>query len=336
MRMTLRLLVAGLVIVFTSSTAVFAQGAHYTYPFSIECPETLVLAGETISLKAQFAGGYTGERYAPTYNWSVSAGQIKSGQGTPDITLEIPKEEFSTINVSLTRTFMEAHFPDVQRDASCIIPVAPLPMARMTDEFRTRGNNCEEGFARLDALLVELSNDPGARALIVLYGDTRDARAATRREIQLRNHLRFRKFDHDRITFVRGVAKEDGATQFWLVPPGAEDPPIDHAPVVTAPPPTEPYLYSANYLDGVPGCSGYIYDVGEYAKVLQSLPGSRGRVVIGQPSRAKYDRELKAILSELKAGGVSRNRITAVYKYVRPDRMLEVTELWVIPARVKK
>jgi hypothetical protein len=333
--MNLQILLFTFILLITT-TGVSGQGAHHTYPFSLGCPDGVVSAGETISLKAEFEGGQTGDRYSPTYNWSVTSGRIMSGQGTPAISLEIPREEASTLVVTLNRTFLEAHFPGVQREANCAIPIAPLPSARMTDEFRTRGGNCEEGFARLDNFLVELNNNPNDRAIIVLYGDAKDAKAAARREIQLRNHLRFRRFDPDRITFVRGASKTDGTTQFWLIPPGAEDPVIEPASMVIEKPSVEPYLYSANYLDGVPGCSGYIYDVAEYAKELTSLPGSRGRVVIGQPSRARYSRELKEIMSTLSANGVPRSRITAVYKYVRPNRMLEVTELWVIPARQRE
>src|SRR5687767_14422284 len=78
---------------------VSGQGAHYTYPFSLECPESVALPGETISIKTQFEGGYTGERYSPTYNWNVSAGEITSGQGTSSISLRVPTVGDSNIIV---------------------------------------------------------------------------------------------------------------------------------------------------------------------------------------------------------------------------------------------
>ena len=324
-----------LIILFLASLAGFAeaQGAHYTYPFAIECPDRVVSPGETISVRAKFEGGYTGDRYSPTYNWGASSGNIESGQGTPSISLTIGTDEASNVHVTLTRNFLEAHFPGVQRDATCTIAIVQKPLARMTDEFRTRGSNCEEGFARLDNFFIDLNNDPTAQGVIVVYGDARAAGAASHRELQLRNHFTFRRFPTDRVEFMRGAAKEDGTTQFWIVPQGASDPQVEEPSVAVEKLPTAPYLYAVDYIDGVPGCSGNLFDVPKYAGVLRSLPGSRGRVIISETSRAKYDRRLREILAALRNNGVAASRINALYKYVRPNRALESAELWVIPAR---
>ena len=326
-----------LIIIFLASLSGFvtAQGAHYTYPFSIECPDRLVSPGETLSVTAKFEGGYTGERYSPTYDWHTSSGTIESGQGTQKISLTIGADDVSNVHVTLNRKFLEAHFPDVQRDATCTIAVVQKPLARMKDEFRTDGNNCEEGFARLDSLFVDLGNDPTARGVVVLYGDVRSAAAAARRELQLRNHFIFRKFPLDRVEFVRGAARENGTTQFWVVPQGADAPDVAKGTPAVEKLPTAPYMYAAQYIDGVPGCSGNLYDVPNYAAELRSQPGSRGRVIISESSRAKYDRRLREILSELKDNGVTSSRITSIYKTVRPNRALESVELWIIPARAR-
>jgi hypothetical protein len=319
-------------LILLLSGAAAGQGAHYTYPFSLVCPERLVIAGESVSIEAKFEGGHTGERYQPAYNWSVSAGQILSGQGTPAITMQVPAEEGAVINVSLQRSFLEAHFPGVQREASCAIAIQTVPVARMTDEFKTRGSNCEDGFARLDGLLVELGNDPNAAAVIALYGDTRDRKAASRRELQLRNHLIFRKFGRDRITYVRGVDRVDGTTQFWMVPPGAAQPSIERGAETFEAPPARPYLYAESYTDGVPGCFGHLFDIEEYGRTLRESPGSRGRLIIRVPSRSEFNRTLKELTADLAKEGIPRSRFTALYKYVRPNRLLEVVELWVVPA----
>lgn len=312
-----------------------AQGAHYTYPFSVPCPAALTSPDQTITLKAEFEGGHTGERYSPTYNWSVSAGTIISGQGTPSITLKTPRPADITdsVTVTLERRFREAHYPMVQQEASCVVHVDRAPEPRMIDEFRTAGDNCEEGFARLDSFFNELNNNPNNQGVIVVYGDLRDAQARARRELQLRNHFGFRNFPPDRVTFVQGADKENGTLQFWLVPPGANTPTVEKGSETIPKSPTEPYLYAANYIDGVAGCSGHFYDVDAYAKELKSLAGSRGRIVIHRSSRAKYDRELNLILRKLRSNGIPKTRITAVYKFVRPNRMLEANELWVIPAK---
>jgi len=313
----------------------FGQGAHYTYPFTLVCPEAVIVAGGSATVTAEFEGGYTGDRYRPTYNWTVSSGTIVSGQGTSSMTVEAAKDNIDSITVMLERTFNEAHFPDVQRSANCTFGVVPLPQARMIDEFRTGGNNCEEGFARLDNFFNELNNNPVDQGLIVIYGDARDPKAAARRAKQLSNHFTFRRFDQNRVRFIRGTASGNGTTQFWMVPPGAEMPSIiedsNTSGAVTQS--TQPYLYASDYSDGVAGCSGNLYDLAEYAKVLQAEPKSIGRIVISQSSQAKYRAKVREAVTELAKYGIARDRIVTVYKYVRPNRMLELTELWVVPAK---
>ncbi len=323
-----------ILILAAFASSAFGQGAHNTYPFTVVCPDGVVVAGVSATVTAEFEGGYTGDKYAPNYNWSVSAGTIVTGQGTPSITVEVGRQDNGALSVTLERTFMEAHFPEVQRSASCTFGVVPLPQARMIDEFRTGGKNCEEGFARLDAFFNELANNPMDEGLIVIYGDTRDSKAAGRRAKQLSNHFTFRKFDRSRVRFVRGIERDGGATQFWMVPVGADLPKIDEASDATnITPPTQPYLYATEYIDGVAGCFGNLYDLAEYAKVLQAEPKSSGRIVIGQSSQAKYRGNAREVIAELSGHGVARNRIVTVYKYVRPNRLLEVTELWVIPPK---
>jgi hypothetical protein len=207
------------------------------------------------------------------------------------------------------------------------------PSARMVDEFRTAGNNCEEGFARLDSYFVELENNPMDEGLIVISGDELDATAARRREQQLLNHFTFRKFDRTRVRVIRAAARTNATTQFWLVPPGADMPEIelDRRGVVAEP--IRPYLYAANYADGVPGCFGNLYDVGEFAKVVRADDGNTARIVINESSRIRYRRTAREITAELASLGIQRSRVATVYKYVRPNRLLEVTELWVIPSK---
>ncbi len=334
--MTLRSLTLFLFLV--SAAVAFGQGSHYEFPFSIECPESLVSPGEIVSVNLRFPGPYTGEKYSPTYNWTVSRGEISGGQGTTSIKIDVGRSGSDSLIVTLERAFGQPHYPFAQRDGSCTIGIVPVPQARMIDEFRTAGNNCEEGFARLDAFFTELGNNPMDAGLIVINGDARDARAALRREQQLLNHFTFRKFDRSRVRIIRGAPRQAGTTQFWSVPPGADQPEISQdasSGVAEKPPPQQPYFYAADYLDGVPGCSGYLYDLEEYARVLNANPAKTGRIVISQSSRAKYARTLREILAELTQHGVARHRVTSIYKYVRPNRLLEVTELWVVPPRAK-
>lgn len=208
-----------------------------------------------------------------------------------------------------------------------------VPTARMTDEFWTHGNNCEEGLARLDSFLAELHNDPGANGVIAIYGDPKAKGASQIRELQLRRYTRIRGFDLTRLSFVPGVPRESGTTQFWIVSPGAEPPVIELAPVLPELRPQLPYMHSARYLDGLPECDPYVYDLQDYARVLNIEPKARGRVVISETSRTNFNREMKEITGALTKDGVSERRIVAIYKNVRRNRLQESIELWVIPGR---
>jgi hypothetical protein len=53
---------------------------------TVSCPTDLVKAGDSVTFSANVSGG--DPKVTPTYNWSVSAGTITSGQGTPSITVD--------------------------------------------------------------------------------------------------------------------------------------------------------------------------------------------------------------------------------------------------------
>jgi hypothetical protein len=55
-------------------------------------------------------------------------------------------------------------------------------------------------------------------------------------------------------------------------------------------------------------------------------------VIISESSRAKFNREAAEVIKTLVANSVPRRRIITVYKYVRPNRLAEGKELWIIPA----
>jgi hypothetical protein len=82
--------------------------------------------------------------------------------------------------------------------------------------------------ARLDALFVALGNNPSAQGYIINYGTDRETAA---RERLIRDHIALRRFDANRITFLRGGANAIGVqgiwTRFFVVPPGANPPTVD-------------------------------------------------------------------------------------------------------------
>ena len=304
-------------------------------------PTEPVRAGEPIKFTSEIAG--TADA-GTTYNWTVSSGSVARGQGTPEIEVET-NGDMADSNVTATVVLSNPGWlmacPLSVSETAFVIQ-SPKPVARLTEEFRTRGNNCEEGFARMDAFLAELNNNPAGAGAVIVYDDADQPGSARRRQRQLTNFLKMRRYDPARITFLDGTIVRDATTQLWVVPPGAAFPEVvpGSGPAAAAATKTRrsnPYFFAGEYSDGIPGCGGNLYDLAGYAEALKAEAGSRGRVVISESSLLNYRKKRREILLELGTHGIRAARITIVYKRVPPMRLQESTELWIVstPLTVK-
>ena len=300
---------------------------------TVSGPSELVTAGE----KVEFTAKVTGQRNA-TYNWSVSAGTITSGQGTATIMVE---PDTSMAGQALTATVDVPNLGGIACESSASETVAfmSVPSAKLVDEFSTARTGCEDVFARLDSFYNELNNDPSSTGAIIVYSEAPSHLSGARRQKQIRNHIKMRNFDATRFTFLDSPLMKDAKTEFWLVPAGASLPAVKEGiksatiSKVSSQEPNTPYLYAGEYMDGIPGCDGDLYDIAAFAEVLNSEPISKGRLVISETSAGKFSRKRAEIYGELKKNGVSANRLSAIFKKVRPMAALESVELWVIPVR---
>jgi hypothetical protein len=183
---------------------------------SVSGPAGVTNPGDTMTFTATVSGGSA----SPTYNWSVSAGTIESGQGTPSIVVRTARENAGqTITATVDLGGLDPNC-NCQRSASESGPVAPNPQAELVDQFGALPNDDIRG--RLDAFFQVLSNNPNDQGYIINYGTDREVAA---REKLITNHITFRKFDRARITLVRGGDKGTGAeTKLYRIPPGATNP----------------------------------------------------------------------------------------------------------------
>lgn len=182
---------------------------------SVTGPAGITNPGDTMTFTANVSGGAT-----PTYNWTVSAGSIESGQGTPSIVVRTTPE-MAGGNVTATVELGGL-------DAACECPrtsqetggVAPRPGSDLVDEFGKASNDDIRG--RLDSFFANLSNNPNDQGYVINYGTAKEIAA---REKLITNHINFRKFDRSRITLVRGGDTGGGVnTKLYRIPPGAENP----------------------------------------------------------------------------------------------------------------
>jgi hypothetical protein len=93
------------------------------------------------------------------------------------------------------------------------------PKAVKFDEFE----NATNGYVKMkmDYFYTELSNNPSSQGYIINYGTDREIAI---RERQIRTSIQWRKYDATRITIVRGGFRDGVKSEFWIIPPGAENP----------------------------------------------------------------------------------------------------------------
>jgi hypothetical protein len=191
---------------------------------SVSCPSE-VDAGQSITFTASLAGETGGA--TPTYNWSVSAGTISSGQGTSTITVDT-----AGVATSVTATVSVGGLdPSCNATSSCTTGVKPpKPIPTKFDEYGNIRFNDEK--ARLDNYAIQLQNAPGAGGTIIVYGTC--AGEAQQRGDRAKDYLvNTRGIEAGRITVVDGGCSSELKVQLWIVPSGADAPQVDTTGVIS-------------------------------------------------------------------------------------------------------
>ncbi|MEQ1921338.1 MAG: hypothetical protein ABL952_02405 [Pyrinomonadaceae bacterium] len=181
-----------------------------------ECASLSVSDGGVVAPGAamNFTANYGGT--GVTYNWSVSAGTISSGQGTSSISVD-------TTGLAGQNVTATVQIGGV--DASCNCPteangsgsVSAKPEKTLVDTFGKQVD--DEVKARVDAFYITLNNNPNAQGYIINYGTAAEIK---KRRAQIMKAINFRKYDAGRVTFVDSPGAAGINTKFYLVPAGAE------------------------------------------------------------------------------------------------------------------
>ena len=182
-------------------------------PLSVSGPSGITNPGDAMTFTASSSGDVT-------YNWTVSAGTIESGQGTPSITVRTNRDMAGT---NVTATVDIGGLPagcNCPASASETAPVAARPEANLIDQFGPATD--DDVKARVDNFYTQLNNNPSAQGYIINYGTPAEIK---RRRAQIMKAINFRKFDASRVTFIDGPDNGTGVnTKFYVVPAGAENP----------------------------------------------------------------------------------------------------------------
>jgi hypothetical protein len=187
---------------------------------SVSCPSE-VEANQPITFTASVTQGAEGATY--TYNWSVSAGTISSGQGTSSITVDT--NNLGSQSVTATVSIGGADPSCTGTTNSCTTAVKPPPTpASKFDEYGNIRFNDEK--ARLDNYAIQLQNNPGSTGTIIVYGSC--AGEAQQRGDRAKDYLvNTRGIEAGRITVVDAGCASELKVQLWIVPTGAAAPTVD-------------------------------------------------------------------------------------------------------------
>jgi hypothetical protein len=180
---------------------------------SVSGPSGVTTPGQSMTFTATTGGDVT-------YNWTVSAGTISSGQGTSSITVDttgVPNNGSVTATVEMSGASLCADCPRTQ---SATAGFAALPTKQLVDEYGKLTN--DDVKARIDGFYTQLNNDPNAKGYIIIYGTPAQIKVA---RAQIMKAIAFRKYDASRVTIVEGPPQgADVHVKLWLVPAGAEPP----------------------------------------------------------------------------------------------------------------
>ena len=178
---------------------------------------TSVKEGEMMTFTAN-AGG------VDKYNWTVSAGTIKEGQGTSVITVDTTGVACG-ISVTATAEMMGGDnickdcrtTSSASSDISCP-PADPMPR-KVNEQGVTETDDVKAALQNIRD--IELGADPTATLYII---NTGSAKQKALRLKQLNKSIDFIPLDRSRIQIVDGGTSGRMLTEYWIVPAGAKPP----------------------------------------------------------------------------------------------------------------
>jgi len=204
------------------------------------------------------------------------------------------------------------------------------PKAVQVDEFEMA--NCEEILARTDNFAVKLSNNPNVLAIVIIRYDPASklvSKARWYRKLITSRFLNY--YDISRLKITQDPTAKEIGGQFWLVPPGADEP--SHQGTVWPDEPidlSKPFLYGSYSEDGI--CNTFTPK--QYAGLIKSNSDVRGQIIIHSMFR-RYQKETADEWSK-----------TFVEKYYLPRTRFKIffgkrrdpgyVEFWITPVNKKK
>ncbi len=185
----------------------------------VSCPDS-VQVGADLTFTADVSGGPSD--ITPTFNWAVSAGSIKSGQGTSTIEVDTTGIGGQTVTATVD---VGGFARECSTSSSCTTSVEEkaAPAVKF-GEYVTRDLSANR--EKLDQFVLALQNDPEAQGYIIAYGGkTSGPDDAQKAADNATNYtMNTRKMDGARTLSGVGGYREEPAIELWIAPPGGAPP----------------------------------------------------------------------------------------------------------------
>jgi hypothetical protein len=201
-----------------------------------------------------------------------------------------------------------------------------VPKAKLVDEIGE--TFCEELTFRIQNIYVDLANDPGSRAVIVISGSGLHKRL--RYERLMWGFIKTSNLDPSLVTEIRGEVTGKIRIQFWFVPKGAASPRID--PVrwdFSLPSHVKSALL---YSDPENSLCESGHQEAILSEFLKANTRSSGRIIIYSNTMKRFIQKRGEIIRNFSASDLGRVRF--VRKPERTDLALDLdVEWWLVPAK---
>ncbi len=182
---------------------------------TLKAPNQPVRDGVPVRIAVNLAGG--DGKVAPMFDWSISAGVIRTGQGTASI--EVDTTGAGRDRAIYATVLLGGFSPECISSETAIVPIAGP--AQKVDEFGSLSD--EEMAARVDSSISSAS--PTDHFYVVAYAGRTNVRgyaSATLR--QIRTRALKSGIPAERLVTMDGGFREEAAFELWIVPLGSEAP----------------------------------------------------------------------------------------------------------------
>ncbi|HEV2800166.1 MAG TPA: hypothetical protein VGW12_06705 [Pyrinomonadaceae bacterium] len=188
---------------------------------TVSCPDTAEENQESgLKFTANVSGG--DPKVTPTFNWTISAGTISSGQGTSTISVDTTGIGGQTVTATVD---LGGFARECSTSSSCTASITKkaAPAVKF-GEYVTRDLTANK--AQLDKFVSALQQDPTAQGYLIGYGGRASRPEDAQKAIDNATDytMNVRKMDGARTLSGVGGYREQPTVELWIAPAGGAPP----------------------------------------------------------------------------------------------------------------